>query len=107
MDKQAMLRLLKHAIQCSGGMLAIVDAENASCDTALTQCFGKCEQTFLQTAILLTDAVCMKSNALFACCTQRVGCVPGVLLLVQIIIWQFSKKAVVLKMSVQTCRAEL
>ncbi len=56
-------------------MLAIVDAEDASCDTALTQRFGGCERTAQRMAVLLTDSACMNYGAFSACFGGIVGCV--------------------------------
>lgn len=74
-----------------GGMLTIVNAEDASNDTALTQGFGRGGHTAHRMAFLLTEATCTKSDAFTASSATWFGCVPGRLLQVQIITWHFSK----------------
>ena len=86
-------------------MLAIVNAEDARSDTALIRPFGKCEEAAQSMAVLLTDSACMKSNALSDCFTERVGCAPGILLLVQMITWQVPRQQCCQKSSDATSRA--
>jgi hypothetical protein len=86
-------------------MLAIVNAEDASSDTALIQGSGRCGETAQGMAVLLTDSTCMNSDAFYACFRGSVGCTPGVLLLIQMMTWQISKKAMLLHSSDMLSRA--